>query len=51
MQHRRLTSDDDKGLDLITDLLNEVEADNKTGMSVNAKYYMQIFDTVKGQSK
>jgi hypothetical protein len=47
MQNRRTLLDDDLGVD---ESLNETEADGM-GIKSNAKYYMQIFDTVKGHSK
>jgi hypothetical protein len=48
MQHRRILFDDDKGLAF--DLLNETDSNNDIGIRVNAKYFMQIFDTFKGKS-
>ena len=47
MQNRRTLLDDDLGVD---ESLNETEAD-VMGIWSNSKYYMQIFDTVKGHSK
>jgi hypothetical protein len=38
--------DDQKG---VGEVLNETEADQQ-GLRITAKYYMQIFDTVKGGS-
>ena len=46
MQNRRTLLDDQLGVD---ESLNETEADGM-GIRTNAKYYMQIFDTVKGVS-
>jgi hypothetical protein len=46
MQHRRTLTDDGKGLD---EPLNERDLDGD-GIRVSAKYYMQIFNTVKGKS-
>jgi len=46
MQHRRTLTDDNKGLE---DSLNEKDM-NGVGIRVSAKYYMQIFNTVKGKS-
>lgn len=46
MQHRRLLEDDDLGVD---EFLNETDSDLQ-GIFVTAKYYMQIFDQVKGHS-
>lgn len=47
MQHRRLLQDDLRGLN---EPLNEVDS-NGNGISVTAKYYMQILDRFKGISK
>ena len=49
MQHRRLLADDEKGLPG-SDTLNETTTDDEQGIRVNAKYYMQIFDTKKTAS-
>lgn len=46
MQQRRLLWDDDNG---VGESLNETEADG-TAIQSNAKYYMQIFDSVKANS-
>jgi hypothetical protein len=46
MQNRRTLFDDDNGVE---ESLNETEADG-LGIRSTAKYYMQIFDTVKGVS-
>jgi len=46
MQNRVLIVDDQKG---VGEVLNETEADQQ-GLRITAKYYMQIFDTVKGGS-
>lgn len=46
MQHRRLLADDNLGLVMH---LNETDADG-LGQRVNARYYLQIFDTQKGKS-
>ena len=46
MQHRRGLGDDTHGLECN---LNDTTLDG-TGIQVNAKYYMQIFNTKKGQS-
>jgi hypothetical protein len=37
--------DDQKGVD---EALNETELYDFSGLRVNAKYYMHIFDTLKG---
>ena len=47
MQNRRIFEDDDLGVD---EFLNETEADGQ-GIKVSAKYYMQIFDQARDQSK
>jgi hypothetical protein len=44
MQNRRTLLDDDNGVE---ESLNETEADGM-GIRSNAKYYMQIFDNIKG---
>lgn len=46
MQNRVLLVDDDKG---VVEELNETESDG-LGLRITAKYYMQIFDRVKGES-
>lgn len=46
MQNRRLLFDDDHG---VAEALNETESDG-LGIKSNAKYYLQIFDTLKGKS-
>lgn len=50
MQNRRLTQDDGKG---VSDALNEGEdfEGRYQGLSVTAKYLIQIFDFKKGKSK
>lgn len=48
MQQRRLIDDDDKG---VPEFLNETERHDRLPTRVNARYFMQIFDTQKGQSK
>lgn len=48
MQQRRIIGDDDKGL---SEFLNETERHDRLPIRVNARYFMQIFDTVQGQSK
>ena len=48
MQHRRVLQDDHLGLE---EPLNETNPDaGDLGIRVNARYYMQIFDTTKTQS-
>jgi hypothetical protein len=47
MQQRRLTQDDNKN---IYEILNETDWSGN-GLKSNAKYYMQIFDTVLGRSR
>ena len=47
MQHRRGLFVDDKGL---KEPLNETTSEDDIGIRVNAKYYMQIFDTKKSKS-
>jgi hypothetical protein len=47
MQNRRLTQDDNKG---VQEILNETDV-NGVGINVTAKYFLQIFDLEKGQSK
>jgi hypothetical protein len=47
MQHRRLLKEDSKGL---SEVLNETDSFDDIGIQVNARYYMQIFDTQKGKS-
>lgn len=42
-----MTTDDEAGL---LEVLKETQPDG-FGLKVNAKYYMQIFNTVKGRSK
>jgi hypothetical protein len=44
MQQRRLTQDDNKN---IFEILNETDSSG-LGIKSNAKYYVQIFDTVTG---
>lgn len=46
MQNRRTISDDEHG---VNEALNDRDF-NDTGLQVNAKYYMQIFNTKKGAS-
>jgi len=46
MQHRRTLGDDDKG---VAEALNEMDPSG-VGIAVSARYYMQIFNTKKGQS-
>jgi len=46
MQHRRTVGDDDKG---VAEALNEMDPSG-VGIAVSARYYMQIFNTKKGQS-
>lgn len=46
MQNRRSVSDDDHG---VNEALNDRDF-NDVGLAVNAKYYMQIFNTKKGKS-
>ena len=46
MQNRRLVLDDDRG---VKEPLNETNASG-TGIQVNAKYYLQIFDRTKTAS-
>jgi len=47
MQHRRTLSDDEHG---VNEALNERDIKDDIGFAVNAKYYMQIFNTKKGTS-
>ena len=47
IQHRRLIQDDIRGVE---EPLNERDA-NKQGIRVNARYYMHIYDTFKGENK
>lgn len=47
MQHRRLLRDDDLGLE---EFLNETGSDGQ-GIRVTARYQVQIFDTLRGQSR
>jgi catechol 2,3-dioxygenase-like lactoylglutathione lyase family enzyme len=47
MQHRRLITDDDEGLN---EPLNETTPDG-FGIKVTAKYYVHIFDLLKGNTK
>ena len=46
IQHRRLLQDDNKGLN---EILNETDSKG-VGIKVSAKYFMQIFDQIKGES-
>lgn len=46
MQHRRTLQEDGKGNH---EALNETDSED-IGIRVNARYYMQIFDTKKGKS-
>ncbi len=46
MQNRITIQDDNKG---VIESLNETDGDN-LGLRISAKYYMQIFDTLKGDS-
>lgn len=46
MQNRRMTEDDGKG---VTEPLNETNSDG-TGLRINAKYYMQIFNWKNARS-
>jgi len=46
MQNRVNLWDDDKG---VNEELNETDSDD-IGLRITAKYYMQIFDRVKGNS-
>jgi len=46
MQNRVLLRDDSKGL---SEALNETDAD-RLGLRVSARYYMNIFDFMKGKS-
>jgi len=46
MQNRRTIGDDEHG---VNEPLNDRDI-NGTALAVNAKYYMQIFNTKKGQS-
>lgn len=48
MQQRRIVDDDDKG---ISEHLNEMERKDKAPPRINARYYIQIFDTKVGHSK
>jgi hypothetical protein len=48
MQQRRGLEDDGKGLG---EPLNETDSYDDLGIQVNANYYMQIFDRVKGKSE
>lgn len=48
MQQRRLVDDDDKG---IFERLNEIERSDKMPLRINARYYIQIFNTKLGHSK
>ena len=45
--HRRLLQDDNRG---VQEILNETDT-NGVGIKVTAKYYLQIFDLLKGRSK
>jgi hypothetical protein len=47
MQHRRILRDDLKG---VAEYLNETDTFDDYGLQVNARYYMQIFNSAKGQS-
>lgn len=46
MQNRVILADDGMG---VVEILNETESDDQ-GLRITAKYYMQIFDRVKGES-
>ena len=46
MMHRRLLQDDNRG---VSENLNETDT-NGVGIKVTAKYYMHIFDLLKGSS-
>jgi hypothetical protein len=46
MQHRRLLDQDEKGNN---EALNETDSEGY-GIRVNARYHLQIFDTLKGKS-
>ena len=48
MQQRRNLLDDRKGL---CEPLNETEKEDQKPPRINAQYFMQIFDTKKGDSK
>ena len=48
MQQRRILQDDKKGL---FEGLNETEREDWRPPKVNARYFMQIFDYKKGESK
>ena len=48
MQQRRNLLDDRKGL---CEPLNETEKEDQKPPRINAQYFMQIFDTKKGESK
>lgn len=47
MQNRRLLFDDARG---VGEALNETDSEGR-GIEVNAKYYVQIFDTTKAASQ
>mmetsp|Transcript_14834 Transcript_14834/g.23006 ORF Transcript_14834/g.23006 Transcript_14834/m.23006 type:complete len:140 (+) Transcript_14834:2721-3140(+) len=47
MQHRRMTQDDNKG---VQEILNETDSTG-AGIKVTAKYYIHIFDLLKGFSR
>ena len=47
MHHRRILGDDERG---VGEPLNETSTSDELGIQVNARYYMQIFDTAKGKS-
>ena len=47
VMHRRLLQDDNRG---VQEILNETDS-NGVGIKVTAKYYLQIFDLLKGHSK
>ena len=47
MQHRRLLQDDLKG---VQEPLNETDRSDSRPIRVNARYFMHIFDTSKGES-
>jgi len=47
VQNRRLLQDDNKG---VTEILNETDSKG-IGLKTTARYYLQIFDQLKGQSK
>lgn len=47
MQNRRTLGDDGKG---VGEPLDDRDMDDNLGIKVNARYYMQIFDTKKSES-